>query len=144
MGSIEPDRLVAVQPCYWKALELQGQPSSHEMIVQINDEYEAPPTNDVRDFRVRLYGEILGALPKIAMGRHHSSAFEEWVFRVLKILFASQLANPQLKPNPVGVRTTRYRSHKFSEVGILATRLSRLRKPTGSIRGQNYEGIGER
>jgi len=105
LATVAKTRIVTVHPCYWKALELTGDTPPEEIAVQINDEYnEAPPARETKDFRVRLLGEILGALPRIRTGREAAADFEQWVLRAVRVLFSGRLSNPQLKPNPAGIQ----------------------------------------
>lgn len=104
LSSVEADRPVTVHPCYWKALELQGDVPPEEVVIQINDEYEAKASQNTRDLRIALLGEVQGALPRIPIGREGSQQFEQWVFRTAKLLFGGTLSNFQLKPNAGGIQ----------------------------------------
>jgi hypothetical protein len=104
LGSVEATRLVTVHPCYWKALDLQGDTPPEEVMIRINDEYKAKPSAELGGMRTALLGEIHGALPRLPVGTEGYRQFEEWVFRTIKVLFAGRLANPQLKPNPGAVQ----------------------------------------
>jgi hypothetical protein len=103
--TIEGSRPVTIHPCYWNALELGGELLPEEVMLQINDEYEeAPHVKQTADVRVKLYGEIVGALPRISQGRESAADFEQWVLRAIRVLFAGKLTNPQLRPNLAGVQ----------------------------------------
>jgi hypothetical protein len=100
LASIDSGRTVMIHPCYWKALDLRGATPPGEVMIKINDEYEARPTEDLKSIRSSLLGEIYGALPRLPLGPEGSMQFEEWAFRTVKVLFAGKLSNFQLKPNP--------------------------------------------
>lgn len=102
----DPDRCddataVIVHPCYWRALDLETDMPSGEVLIRINDDYEVPEDDgSVSDLRVRQIGRALQELGGIPLGQDGASDFEQWVLRAVKILFASKLVNAELKPNP--------------------------------------------
>lgn len=100
LAAVDATRRVMVHPCYWKALDLSGETPPEEVMIKINDEYEAKPSGELKNIRSSLLGEIYGALPRLPLGPTGSAQSEEWVLRTVKVLFAGKLANFQLKPNP--------------------------------------------
>jgi len=99
LASVEPTRSVMVHPCYWKALDLRGDTPPEGVMIKINDEYEARPSEELMNIRSSLLGEIYGALPRLPLGSDGSKQFEEWALRTAKVLFAGKISNFQLKPN---------------------------------------------
>ncbi len=90
-----------IHPCYWKALDVQGDVPPEQVAIRINDDYdEAPANGAVRDQRTRRVGQILGQLPAIPEGHDGARSFEQWVHTAVQILFAGDLKNVELKPNP--------------------------------------------
>ena len=97
----EGSRKVVVHPCYWRALEVDADEPNSDVLVRINDDYEVPgDTGEMADLRVRQIGRALAELPGIPNGHSGSAAFEEWVLRAVRILFAQKLQNMELHPNP--------------------------------------------
>jgi hypothetical protein len=111
---IEEQRIVAVHPCYWQALSLNvnGSEGADSIIVQADDEAEErgllPESLErvahVRDVRTRRLGQVLKELPQIELGQAGYSAFEDWVLRAVKMMFAGKLSNIQFKPNSGNVQ----------------------------------------
>ena len=97
----EGTRKVVVHPCYWRALEVDADEPQSDVLIRINDDYEVPgDPGEIADLRVRQIGMALAELPGIPNGRGGSAAFEEWVLRAVRILFAQKLQNMELHPNP--------------------------------------------
>ena len=97
----EGSRKVIVHPCYWRALELGANEPDSDLLIRINDDYQVPgDPRDMADLRIRQIGGALTELPGIPNGRDGSAAFEEWVLRVVRILFAHKLQNIVFHPNP--------------------------------------------
>lgn len=93
--------VTVIHPCYWKALDAQGDVPPEQVAIRINDEYEeAGPNAAIRDQRTRRVGQILGQLPAIPEGPEGAQAFEHWVHMAVQILFAGDIRNLELKPNP--------------------------------------------
>jgi hypothetical protein len=99
ISSFGPDVTTVVHPCYWKALDLQAQDPSTEVLIQVNDEYDIKALPGVADLRVKQLGQIVAELPRLSVGKDDSTNFEDWVFRVVRVLFAGKLSNFELKPN---------------------------------------------
>ena len=92
---------VVVHPCYWRALELDADEPQSDILIRINDDYEVPgDRREVADLRVRQIGRALAELPVIPDGHNGFVAFEDWVLRAVRILFAQKLQNAELRPNP--------------------------------------------
>jgi len=107
LGEIRSDRLTAIHPCYWKALDLVGDTPPEAVMIQINDEYRAVHAADMRevkDLRIARLGEVVGELPKLPLGHAGSREFERWVYRVFAMLYAGVLTNIELKPGGQGVQ----------------------------------------
>ena len=97
----EGSRKVIVHPCYWRALELDTNERNADVLIRINDDYHVPGNpKDMADLRIRQVGSALTELPSIPNGHDGAAAFEEWVLRVIRILFAQKLQNIVLHPNP--------------------------------------------
>ena len=92
---------VVVHPCYWRALELDADEPKSDILIRINDDYVVPgDRREMADLRVRQIGRALAELPVIPDGHSGSTAFEDWVLRAVRILFAQKLQNAELNPNP--------------------------------------------
>jgi len=139
--SIDSDRPVTIHPCYWKALELGGDIPPEEVMVQINDEYEAPPAKQTADFRVKLYGEIAGTLPRIQLGREQSQDFEQWALRSVRVLFAGKLMNVQLKPNAGGIQQRDVVATNLAQEGFWRRILEDYRSRQVVFEVKNYEEL---
>ena len=98
--SVEEDRDTLVHPCYWKALDTALSSESEDMLIQINDEYSVTHTEKPAELRLQRLGRLPEELSNIPSGHPGSNAFEKWVHRVVRLLFAGSLANIELKPNP--------------------------------------------
>jgi hypothetical protein len=110
--TIEEQRNVAVHPCYWRALNAEVAVGRESIVIEADDEAEEPgvlPESakrvaHVQDVRTKRLGQVLEELPKIEIGQAGYSAFEDWVLRAVKMLFAGKLANIQFKPNAGNVQ----------------------------------------
>ena len=99
--SYEGSRKVVVHPCYWRALEVDADSPKSDILIRINDDYGVPgDADEMADLRVRQIGRALAELPGIPSGRSGSVAFEEWVLKAVRVLFAQKLQNMELHPNP--------------------------------------------
>lgn len=98
--SIGEDRETLVHPCYWKALDTALSSESDDMLIQINDEYTVTPTDMPAELRLQRLGRLPEELTGIPHGHPGSQAFEIWVHRAVRLLFAGALSNIELKPNP--------------------------------------------
>lgn len=93
------DREVIVHPCYWEALNISESLVPLEVATSVTDEYTPVPADEVKDIRTRGIGKVLGELASIPSGRDGARAFEQWVLRVVQILFQGDLTNFEAKPN---------------------------------------------
>lgn len=85
------DVQTVVHPCFWKALEVQGDAQPEEVMVQIHDEYDARSAAvELADLRVKRLGQILGELPNIPLGEEGRAIFEQWSLATCQILFAGK------------------------------------------------------
>lgn len=105
--SIEANRETLVHPCYWKALDVSVANEQDEVLIQINDEYEVPRSDEPIDLRLQRLGRLPEELSGIQTGQAGSSAFEVWSLRAVKLLFSGSLANSELKPNPANALNQR-------------------------------------
>jgi hypothetical protein len=94
------DSEVMVHPAYWKALGCIPPGLSPSTLSEITDEETRVPIEMAIDVRTTAIGRLVDALDHIAMGREGSSQFEDWVFKLIRILFSDRLGNAELKPNP--------------------------------------------
>jgi hypothetical protein len=99
LESIAATTEIAFHPCYWRALDIGDGRGTIEVATQAYDEYEPVRSRDVRDLRVLRLGQAVEELPKLATGDTDASAFEDWVLRAVKILFAGSLSNVALHDN---------------------------------------------
>lgn len=90
---------VAIHPCYWRGLDLSEQDASVEIVSAAFDEYAPIKTTALRDVRTQRLGQVIEELPQLEEGDKHASAFEDWVLRVVKVLFAGHLCNVALHAN---------------------------------------------
>lgn len=99
LGSSNVPASVAIHPCYWRGLDLSDHGSSVEIVNSAFDEYAPVKTAALRDVRTQRLGQVIEELPRLEEGDEHASAFEDWVLRVIKVLFAGHLGNVVLHPN---------------------------------------------
>lgn len=111
MGTLSNALRVAVHPCYAKALGLQDGAVAVEIAEQAED--EGPTSDDenarqeigesaktkLQDQRSRQLGKVLVDYTQIEAGVGHAGLFEDWLSRVVKVLFSGQLVNVDLHPN---------------------------------------------
>ncbi len=103
----DPNRETLIHPCYWKALDISVTSEPSEMLIKVNDEYTAPPKSDTFNLRLKRLGRLPEELSGIPTGHDGSSAFETWVARAVRLLFAGSLTNIELKPNPTAALNQR-------------------------------------
>jgi hypothetical protein len=89
-----------VHPCYWKALDIAITEDSGAVVLEVNDEYEVPPTEEPVALRLQRLGRVPEELSGIPEGKAGSKEFEAWVLRAVRLLFSGALSNIELKPNP--------------------------------------------
>lgn len=90
---------VMVHPCYWKALDVRPAGLDPGTLSEVTDEEENVRFDAAVDIRVKQIGRVVQELDHVPDGREGSRQFEEWVHRILKILFSGRLENFELKPN---------------------------------------------
>ena len=142
LDSIDERTLTTVHPCYWKALDLQGEIPPEEVVVQINDEYKARTSAQVADFRLKLLGEIQGALPRLPQGPEGSREFENWVLRTARILFSGKLWNIEPKPNPGGIQQRDIVATNMAEKGFWRRILDDYKTRQVIFEVKNYPELG--
>jgi hypothetical protein len=98
--SIDGTRETLVHPCYWKALDISVAGEPKELLIQVNDEYIAPPTAGPMNLRIQRLGRLPEQVATIPLGHDGSKDFEVWVARAVRLLFSGSLSNIEMKPNP--------------------------------------------
>jgi hypothetical protein len=99
--SVPGSRVTMVHPCYWKALDVHiEEDAAQDVIIQVNDEYVAPPIGPAVELRLQRLGRLPEELGGIPEGHPGSGQFEGWVLRALRLLCAGHLTNIEPKPNP--------------------------------------------
>lgn len=93
LSAVEPSRMTALHPCYWKALNATGDVSPEELVVEIYDDSDIRDTRDLKDLRTRRLGQIMGELPKTPLGDIGVQDFADWAMRVVKMLFGGKLGS---------------------------------------------------
>ena len=130
-----------VHPCYWKALSIDSESTPESLLIQVNDEYETSQMPDVKDIRTKQLGQIIAELPRVQLGKEGDNAFEDWVFRAVKILFAGKLSNPELKPNSGAIQQRDIVATNMADTGFW----KRIREDYNSrqvvFEVKNYEAI---
>jgi len=102
--SVLPDASVAVHPCYWRALDISDIAPEIDILTRVHDEYEPVKGKELRDRRMQRLGQVIEEFPQLLEGQEHASAFEDWVLRAIKIVFAGSLSNIALHPNADAVQ----------------------------------------
>jgi hypothetical protein len=98
-------RKTAIHPCYWRALGAIPEEGTDRILVQVDDENEDSTVagwgdrEGIRDLRTARLGQLVSELSDVPTGVDGSKAFEDWVFRALRMLFSGRLSNFELKPN---------------------------------------------
>ena len=118
LAVIKPDQKTIIHPCYWKALEITGKEIDQSMLININDEFSTRINPQANELRVRMLGQLVAELPALPLGQEGCSKFEEWVFRVVKILFSGYLNNFQLKPNNSAIQRRDIVATNMAEIGF--------------------------
>lgn len=98
LANVSEHAEVAVHPCYWRALDFSDVPNAIDVVTQAYDEYTPIRSNELKDLRMLRLGQAIEELPQLAKGNAHSGAFEDWVLRAIKIVFAGSLSNVALHP----------------------------------------------
>lgn len=95
---------IMVHPCYWMALNLTKRELHEDAASAINDEYDVRVKSETPELRRKSLGQLESELNGIAIGAGGAYAFEEWCFRVIRILFSGGLRNIVLHPNRIGLQ----------------------------------------
>ncbi|WP_441288004.1 P-loop ATPase, Sll1717 family [Sorangium sp. KYC3313] len=100
---------VAVHPCYWRALDITEGTADIELVTQVHDEYNDAKAagmgaEEFQDRRIQRLGVTVEELHRIAEGDAGAQAFEDWVLRAIKIVFAGALSNVQHQPSVVAAQ----------------------------------------
>ena len=102
ISRVAADRLIAIHPCYWRALDAVETNLAPNVKVAMFDDYETKANPQLADMRARRLGQLVTELPEYPEGTEGANDFEEWVSRACKVLFAGSLANFKLNPAPDG------------------------------------------
>jgi hypothetical protein len=100
---------VAVHPCYWRALDITEGSADIELVTHVHDEYNDAKAagmgaEEFQDRRIQRLGVTVEELHRIAEGDAGAQAFEDWVLRAIKIVFAGALSNVQHQPNAMAMQ----------------------------------------
>lgn len=98
VGEPEPDRVVAVHPCYWRALDMTGEQLGESIALDIYDDSEAINVSTISDLRTKRLGQIIGELPRMSLGPAGATEFSDWALRAVKLLFTGILATMEVIP----------------------------------------------
>jgi len=98
IDALQPDQTSCVHPCYWKSLNIQTEKLEGDVLIEVYDD-NPPDSQHLLDLRTKRIGQIISNLPSLKEGKEDAGKFEEWVFQAVKVLFAGQLVNPELKAN---------------------------------------------
>ncbi|MCK4558639.1 MAG: hypothetical protein KAV45_02575 [Calditrichia bacterium] len=139
--AIKPESDTMIHPCYWKALEIEGDDVSQDVIVEITDDYKIRVNPEARELRVQMLGQLISELPDLPLGQDGSSRFEEWVFRSIKILFAGDLTNPEKKPNKNSVQRRDIVATNMAEKGFWKRVLDDYSSRQIIFEVKNYEHV---
>lgn len=104
LANVQLSASVAIHPCYWRALDVAANQTEIELVARAYDEYDGGRVEEVRDRRVHQLGQAVEELHRIATGDAGAHAFEDWVLRAVKIVFAGALQNVQHHPNGAAVQ----------------------------------------
>lgn len=101
-----PNQKCLIHPCYWIALNIQGEPMTPEDAAaippaptEIRDELEIEISSKTPDIRKHRIGQIISALNDIPQGAEGAERFEDWCHQAIAILFVAGLRNVEMKPN---------------------------------------------
>ena len=106
-----------------------------------HDEYEARADTSAPAQRVRLLGQLVADLPELPLGQPGASAFEEWVLRTCRILFASQLSNFELQPSRGAVKQRDVVASNNAENGFWMRVLEDYQSRQVVFEVKNYEEL---
>ena len=107
LASVESSRDTIVHPCYWKALDIAIEDEQQDVVIQINDEYEAKPNQEVIALRLQRLGRLPEELVGIQKGLKGCRDFETWALRAIRVLFSGTMSNIEFKPNPANALNQR-------------------------------------
>lgn len=93
-----------VHPCYWMALNLSKNALLPEEVEQINDEYEINVVSISPEIRAKRIEALRMELSSIEEGREHANIFQDWVKKVIEVVFAGHLSNIENSPNGAAVQ----------------------------------------
>jgi hypothetical protein len=137
----DEDKLL-IHPCYWMALNLSRNTLDPNNAQEIYDEYEIRVSSLTPELRAQRLGSIISEVGKISLGNDGASIFEQWCLEAVRICFAGQLENVELKPN-------RNATQRRDIVGTNLSKSSawaRIREDYGTrqviFEVKNFQGLG--
>ncbi len=141
LASIKPESDGMIHPCYWKALEIEGDDVSQSVLVDITDDYKVRVNPETRELRIQMLGQLISELQDLPIGQNGSTQFEGWVFRAIKILFSGDLINPELKANKDSIQRRDIVATNMAEKGFWKRVLDDYRARQVIFEIKNYEKI---
>ncbi len=138
---IDSSDKIVIHPCFWKALNIQDQVIEESILIDIYDDYDTRRNIDTNDLRTKMLGQLVSDLPKVPNGHEGSKDFEDWVFRVIKILFSGILHNPELKPNKNSVNRRDIVATNMAERGFWKRILDDYKSRQVIFEVKNYENV---
>jgi hypothetical protein len=101
---VQPGTLVAIHPCFWRALDIVPEDEAVEVLTEAFDETLGQGAIDVGDIRTKRLGRVVEGLRDIQTGLDGARQFEDWVLSAVQILFSGDLVNIEFHPNPAGLQ----------------------------------------
>ena len=93
------DSILLIHPCYWIALNIKDKALNPDETQEIYDEYSIEVSSLTREQRHRKIGQLMMQYLDIKEGIKDFALFEEWCAHVIRIIYAGDLSNVQLKSN---------------------------------------------
>lgn len=98
IDAVQSNQSSCVHPCYWKSLNIQTETLEGDVLIEVYDD-NPPDSQNISDLRTKRIGQIISKLPNLTEGSQDAGKFEDWVLQAVKVLFAGELVNPELKAN---------------------------------------------
>ena len=140
ISATEGSRRVAIHPCYWRALDVTDPAIDAEVVIDIHDDYETRFDPQVGDIRTKRLGQLISDLP--SSGIEGAQDYEKWLLRVCQILFAGELSNFQLHPNPDSVQRRDVVATNGAERGFWKRILDDYGVRQVIFEAKNYDDLG--
>ncbi len=93
-----------IHPCYWLALATTQSELKLDEAEDINDEYDIEVASVSKEQRNQRIGSLLQEILEIEEGHEGAHAFEAWVLKSLKVIFAGSICNIESRPNKNGLQ----------------------------------------